>query len=365
LEKGLEELEGEGFVAKISQSPPRYRWVHDKIHEAAIALIPENARGAWKRRVGEILLSELDEAELDSAVFIVVDLMNGSLNVDLGNSEAKLKLAQLNYRASLKAVNVSAFEGAAMYAGKGIELLPANCWDEHYGLSLRLHSIGAKAEGFIGNFTAMERYCRAVLAQEDRPIEDKFEVYHAWIDGVSNLAKMQEAADLSLEILEKFKCRFPKNRFTIGLGILYNVIRVRATMKSRDPLKLLCMDDKTRVELMRFLDKLATCFYILKDDRMPLVIFRSLNWTFKYGFCDYSPPTLATAGMMLTGILDDLQGGAQYGQHAIDLLSHTSSKSTAARTMFCVYTFLFSWTRPIRTLLKPLLEAYDVGLQTG
>jgi predicted ATPase len=98
---------------------------------------------------------------------------------------------------------------------------------------------------------------------------------------------------------------------------------------------------------------------------MSLVVFRSLNWTFKYGFCDSSPPTIATAGIILTGILDDIQGGSLYGQRAIDLLSQTPSKSTAARTMFCVYALLFPWTQPLTSQLEPLLDAYDVGLHKG
>jgi predicted ATPase len=116
---------------------------------------------------------------------------------------------------------------------------------------------------------------------------------------------------------------------------------------------------------MKFLDRLTTLLYVTKDKRLPLVIFKSLNWTMKYGYCDYSPVAFATTALILAGVLNDLPGGSKYGEHALILLERTKSQVTASRTMFIVYGFTFTFTRPLRSLLKPLLRAYDIGLQTG
>ena len=98
---------------------------------------------------------------------------------------------------------------------------------------------------------------------------------------------------------------------------------------------------------------------------MPLAIFRGLNWTMKYGYCEYSSVAFATTGMILTGVLNDLQGGSKYGEQALALMARSKAQATSSRTMFCVYSFLFPWTKPIGTLLKPLLRSYDLGLQSG
>ena len=243
-------------------------------------------------------------------------------------------------------------------------MLPENHWKEHYGLSHKLYTLGAKAESSIGNVEAMESYCKTLIGQQDRPIQDKFDVYITWVDSILNRGQIQDACDLLFDILKNLNCHFPKNSALVAVGIVTNIVQIKATMKSRDANKLNKMVDQSRVELMNLLDKLATCLYMAKDDRMPLVVFRSLNYTMKYGFCDFSPVAFATTGIMLTGILDDLQGGARYGQQALDLLPKTSG-TTAARTYFCVYSFSFPFTKPLRDLLKPLLESYDIGLKTG
>lgn len=362
---GIDALIKEEILVRISDTPPRIGWVHDKIHEAAIELVAPADRQKCYSRVGDILASELNEEELDSAIFVIVDLLKGSSKTDVCDDEARLKLAHLNLKASQKAVRLSAFESAAKYAGEGIALLPDKAWENDYELCLQLYSIGAKAESFVGNVVTMEKYCEAVLSQENKPMEDKFDVYNTLIDNIANQCKVEEAANLLLEILGKFNCRFPTNPVLIGLGVIYNVIRIQVTMKTRNTSQLPIMRDTVRVNLMQLLDKLITCLYMLEDDRLPLVLFRTTNWTMKYGNCASSAPGFALTGMFLTGALGDLQGGSTYGQHALTLLSNIQSMTTASRTMFCVYSFLFSWTQQSRTTLKPLLQAYDLGLRTG
>jgi predicted ATPase len=366
LMTSLEVLEENGYILKrgAESTHQQYTWGHDKIQEGALSLIPETERGAFEGMVGRILLSNLDENELDSAIFVVVNLLNGADDRLIQDDKARLDLARLNYKAGRKAISFSAFESAAAYAANGIRLLPENAWVNHYDLTLNVHTIGAQAEGFIGNTEMMEHYCTTVLSQ-DRPMEDKFGVYYTWIDNLVHRGKLDEARDHLLEILQKFKCRFPRNAALVGLGVVSNIVRIKSTMKSRDAAKLVNLTDTKRIEAMKILDKLATVFYMLKDDRMPLVIFRSLNWTMKYGYCDYSSSVFATTGMMLSGILKDFQGGSKYGEQALALMERSNSQATAARTVFCVYSFLFPWTKPLRSLLKPLIHGYDIGLQTG
>jgi pentatricopeptide repeat protein len=360
-------LEVDGYFKKNTRNSAHltYSWSHDKIQEAALTLIPEANRGAFAANVGRILLTQMDEKDLDASLFVVVNLLNEGDDKLVGDENARLNLARLNYRASRKAILFSAFESAARYAAKGIQLLPETAWTYHYDLSRSLHTTGAQAEGFMGKTETMQRYCNQVLLQKDRPMEDKLGVYNTWIDSLLNQGSMDEARDLSLEILRKFKCRFPKCHAIVGLALISNIVRIKATMKSRDAATLDILTDTTKIELMRLLDKLATIFYLAKDDRMPLAIFRSLNWTMKFGFCEYSSVAFATTGMMLTGVLNDLQGGSKYGEQALALMERSRSQATTSRTMFIVYAFLFPWTKPIETLLKPLLRSYDLGMQAG
>jgi predicted ATPase len=350
--------------SKSTQHHQRYTWIHDKIQEAALALVPAAEQGVFAAKVGQILLSHLEEKELDSAIFVVVNLLNGKVDGPMeGDQTSRHELARLNWRASQKAILCSAFDNAAGYAAKGIQWLPENAWVCDYELCLNLYTVGAKAESVLGNTETMERYCQQVIMHAD--FEDKLGVYNVWLDSVVNRVLIDEARDLSLAVLEKYNCRFPKSPVLVGLAVVKNVLRVKRTMKSIDASTLPFLRDSTRLELLKILDRLGTIFYITKDNRLPLAIFKGLNWTMKYGYCDCSPVAFASIGLILTGALNDLQGGSKYAEQALILQEQTKSQMTVARTMFLVNGFTFPWTKPLRSLLTSALRGYDVGLQTG
>jgi len=62
---------------------------------------------------------------------------------------------------------------------------------------------------------------------------------------------------------------------------------------------------------------------------------------------------------------DDLKGASLYGEYALELLKNYPSPVATARTTFLVHSFIYSWTRPLRSSLAPLIQAYNMGLEHG
>ena len=390
LESGLQVLQNHDLIRRHSTSlleessatnesetTTSYSWAHDKIQEAASLIAPKTDRVAFGRVVGEILVQHLDAARLtsSSAIFVVVNLLNAGENAansagattseyeDQSDSR-RVELAYLNCQAGERSMSLCAFDRAAEYASKGIQLLPDNAWMDHTELCLALYSIGAMAENYNGNVETMERYCKEVMLQ-NLPMAQKFDVYTAWVDSMAQRGNLQDAIFSLLEVLGNFDCRLPRKASSVQLSVLGNILQIKATMKKRNTAKLEYMTDRTRIELMRLLDKLATCCYRLPDERFALVVFKAVNWTMKYGFCEFSSPAFASTGVVLAGALGDFEGGFLYGRHALRLMEKSPGQETAARTMFIVYSYLYPWMRPAKDVLTPLLRAYDIALKTG
>ena len=144
---------------------------------------------------------------------------------------------------------------------QGIRALPRKSWVDHYHLTLHLYSIKAKGEGFSGNVESMERCCQEVLKQiEDngKPFEDRFDVYRAWIDSLSNRGELDKAVELLLTILRKFNCQFPgRNALAIPFKVVADLIKVKSSLKSLDVSTLSPMRDKTKEQLVEFMERLA------------------------------------------------------------------------------------------------------------
>jgi predicted ATPase len=238
----------------------------------------------------------------------------------------------------------------------------------HIARSLELYSTAAEAEGYIGDVEQIEAHCSEVLDQTKCSFSHKLRVYNVLMDSIANRDRMSEAVDLCLDVLKQSGCTFPQKSIPIALSTVAGVVRIKATVKSRtteEISKIPFMTDAGRIENMKILDKLGTYCYLAANDLLPLVIFRSLKWTIRYGLCDYAPPAFATIGVILTGVLFDLQGGSTYGEHALLLMEKLGCKATESRTLMVVYSLVLPWTRPAQSMLRPLFRSYEIGLQTG
>jgi predicted ATPase len=363
VEQGLIEVVNGG--AASASSSREYRWCHDKIQESAFALIPQAEVMDLQTQVGRVLVEKLDEQELEGGIFVVVNLLNsGSAPT---NPPQQIRLAELNLQAARKAVRLSAFKSAEKFAVKGMNLLLDDRWKDHYQLTLELYSIAAEAESVLGHYDGLECHCREVLDQ-DFPLVDKLRLYKALMSCAYRRSQVQDAKQICLNVLRQLGCKFPSKKIFATLATVAGVLKIKATIKSRtaeDISRLPLMTDKKKAETIKLLDQLATFCYVSGDPLLPLVVFKSLRLTIKYGVCNYSPTAFALVGVIVSGALSDFQGGAMYGKQALLLVEKLNSKIVEARTIFVVHSIILQWTKPSVWALNPLLRAYELAMQTG
>jgi predicted ATPase len=245
---GLKQLLGqaidEAFLEAHGDS--HYRWVHDKVQEAAMSLDAEETMQTFQLDIGEILLRELSKTELRAAIFVVANLLNAK---EASDPAKRTKIAELNLDAAEKAKDLSAFESAAKYGGKGISLLPADRWKSMKDMSLKIYSICAEAHYSLGNVAEMQKYCDEVLHQDNIPIFDKMRVYHCMLITMGNGGRAPEALKLSLDILSQLKCKLPRNSASQMVTAFYWLSKTKLPSKDEiaelplmtDPIHKACM----------------------------------------------------------------------------------------------------------------------------
>ena len=128
------------------------------------------------------------------------------------------------------------------------------------------------------------------------------------------------------------------------------------------------MTDPVRLEQMALVDRLISFCYLTRSPLLACSVFRALHWTFEYGLSKFSPPAFAMTGVILGAVVGDLNGAAVYGKYAMTMLNRldlASSKAVGSRTGFIVHNLVLHWTQPARSMLKPLLRGYEMGLLSG
>jgi len=106
----------------VFRSEHAYRFLHDRVQEAAYSLIPEDTRGATHLRIGRLLVSRIKPADIEEKIFEIVNQLNRGACLVTSAAE-RTRIAELNLIAARRAKLSIAYASALCYLVTGGELL--------------------------------------------------------------------------------------------------------------------------------------------------------------------------------------------------------------------------------------------------
>jgi predicted ATPase/serine phosphatase RsbU (regulator of sigma subunit)/tRNA A-37 threonylcarbamoyl transferase component Bud32 len=128
-----------------------YKFLHDRVQQAAYTLIDEEQKTAVHLQIGRLLLQNTAPSSLLEEIFEIVDHLN--LGVELvTHQEERDEIAKLNLMAGKKAKAATAHGAALEYLNTGLKLLSADSWQTSYDLTLALYEEAAEAAYLNGDF---------------------------------------------------------------------------------------------------------------------------------------------------------------------------------------------------------------------
>ncbi|HEU4845872.1 MAG TPA: diguanylate cyclase [Burkholderiaceae bacterium] len=147
-----------------------YRFLHDRVQQAAYALVDAAARAALHLRIGRLLLAHADEQRLEEELFAIVEQYNAGRAL-VEDGQERLQLARLNCRAGIKARRSAAFQATLDHMAAGLALLPEQAWQSHGALWLELQLGAAEAAYLCGQFERAEAIYPLLMARCQGPLD--------------------------------------------------------------------------------------------------------------------------------------------------------------------------------------------------
>ena len=342
----------------------RYKFAHDRIQQAAYSLIPEGTRQTLHQRVGRTLLQNTPPEKQEERIFDIVNQLNFSISL-LQSQTEKDELATLNLVAAKKAKESIAYESALSYASLGIKLLDEKSWQRQYELSLALFLEAAEAAYLCGRFTAMKNWTEIVL-QEAKSLLDKVKIYEIKILAHVAQGKPLAAVKTAIYVLRLLGVNLPQkpNKFKILLAAIATQL-VLSNKKIETLINLPSMSNSHTLAAMKIMGIAGSPTYNAAPQFAPLLAFAGVNLSIKYGNTAMSAYGYASYGVMLCGVLGNINAGYQFGKLALNLLEEFQAKELKARTFMVFNNFIRHWKEHVREGLLPLIEAYQSGLDTG
>ncbi|NET06815.1 MAG: AAA family ATPase [Symploca sp. SIO2B6] len=341
-----------------------YKFVHDRIQQAAYTLIPEAERTDKHIAIGRILLENTPESEREEKLFDIVDHFDQGMAL-LKDSKEREKLAHLNLQAGTKAREANAYGAALFYLDMGISLLEEKSWQTQYELTLSLYQEATKAAYLNRESKRMEELA-GTLAKEAKTPRDRLELGKIKLDAYTNQARLVEALAVGLETLATLGIEFPpepsQEDFATALTDVQTLIGERqpATLANlpeiQDP--LIC-------EALAILVKILGSSSFIAPLLFNLAILKQVELSITYGNAPASSIGYASYGLICCGLMEEFTLGYEYGQLAFKILAKFNTRQFEPAIVEQVYPFVYPWTIHLRECIEPFQDAFSVALETG
>ncbi|MEG4808684.1 AAA family ATPase, partial [Microcoleus sp. F8-D1] len=343
---------------------PKYKFLHDRIQQAAYSLIPESQKRSTHLKIGQLLLKNTPEAEREERIFDIVNHLN--VGVELITQEAEREqLARLNLVAGQKAKAATAYYAAVEYFCLGRKLLTPNSWNNQYKLTLSLYSEGAEADFLNGNIEGMQRLVDLVQ-ERATSLLDQIKVYEVQIQAYIGQNRVLEAVNRGLQVLKLLGVEFPQQPTPSDIGkALSDTAAMVKDWRIEDLVDLPQMTDPYKLAAMRLLSSIFSAAYIAAPELVPLTACKQVNLSVQYGNASVSPFAYANYGALLCGVVGDIDSGYQFGQLALTLVLQLNAQEIKAKIVMLVNGLIRPWKEHLRQTLEPLVSAYSTGLETG
>ncbi|MDZ8225437.1 MULTISPECIES: AAA family ATPase [unclassified Nostoc] len=342
---------------------PKYKFVHDRVQQAAYSLIHEEQKKPIHLKIGLLLLNNIPVAEQEERIFELVNQFN--IAVEFVSPQAKrYELAQMNLVAGRKALASTAYPAAVKYLTIGIKLLAGDSWEMKHDLTLALYETATEAAYLAGNFEQMEELAEVVLVR--KPLLEKVKVYEVKIQAYGAQNQALKAVNTALTFLQLLGVEFPEHPSQSDIQLAMAELTLNLSGRHIEGLvDLPEMTQEQALASMRILSSALGHAYQAFPVLYPLFAFKQINLSLKYGNTSLSAYAYVAYGVILCGVVGDIEFGYQFGKLAASLLTRFNAKEVKAKVIEVFNAAIRHWKEHAKENLKPLLEAYSAGLETG
>ncbi|WP_437282919.1 AAA family ATPase [Sorangium sp. So ce375] len=344
-----------------------YRFLHDRVQQAAYSLISEDRKREIHIRIGRLMLASCEGAARDKALFDIVNHFNIAAPIVTSPAE-QATAAELNLAAGRRAKAATAYEAAAGYFRAGLGFLPRDGFDDHYDLALALHRERAEVESLCGAFEEAERLCTAALARA-RTAMDKVSIHLVQANQYLLQWRNHEATLVQKAGLGLLGCPIPEAREDVAALLEQELAAVPVLLGGRSIEELAHAPRTTSPELPVMLELLVNLFfgaYNSSDQTLAnLAIVKMVTLSLQHGNSDMSAFGYVAYGMVVGPLLGEYETAYRFGKMAVELADQLDNLVLRAKTYHIFSADVHSWTQPLRKADPYYDRVYDLGLQAG
>jgi len=340
-----------------------YRFVHDRVHEAAYALIPTERRAAVHLRIGRMLVAHTPPGKLDETIFEIVNQLNRASSLVTAPEERE-QLAEFNLLAGKRAQASSAYVSALNYLTTGATLLTEESWQQRRELRFALELARAHCELASGTIAEAEERLRSLSMRAVTTVE-RVAVACLQVDLYQGIDRSDEAVAVGLRALRHLGVDLPERPAEADTRRAYDGICTQLGARAIEDLaNLPLMSDPDSLATLDLLIRVAVPGFYASFHLGAVAVCMAVSLGLERGHSDASCIAYVQLGTLAGSLFGQFEAGYRFGRLGCDLVERPGLQRFQART-FHTFGFLVPWTQPFRKGRAFLFRAFDLASRTG
>jgi PAS domain S-box-containing protein len=362
LHSDLWEAERLEYVVRVDGL---YKFVHDRVQEAAYSVIPEQLRAETHLRIGRLLNAHTPLEKREEAIFEIVNQLNRGATL-ITSSEERDELAELNLIAGRRAKASTAYISALKYLNSGVSLLADDSWERRQELIFALELHTSECEFLTGELAAAAERLATLSSRAANTVQVaavaclRIDVYTTL--GRSDLAVAvcldylrHLGVDWSPELTEE-EARREYERIWINLGNRTIEELIDLPLMS-DPVSLATLDVLTKV--------LPSALHASQANLLSLTVCHAVNLSLERGHGDGSCVAYVYFGRIAGPHFGNYKAGFQFAQLGYELVEKRGLERFRARTYHWFAQFVVPWAKHVRDCRDLMRRAFEAATKIG
>ncbi|MDC0720358.1 AAA family ATPase [Nannocystis bainbridge] len=343
-----------------------YHFSHDRVQQAAYALVAAEQRAETHLRIGRLLLARLGGEPRPDELFDVVDHLDLGIELMLDADERR-RVSALNLAVGRHAKKSTAYAAAAQYLRAGVALLPEAAWDDDYAHVYALHCELAECEYLAGAFErAEELFDRIHTRARDRV--DHANVYILQMRLYQVAGRYDAGVELGVRGLALFGVELPADDAALQAAMAAEAAAVAGNLAGRPVPTLLdapLMTDPAHRAVLGLMVGIMPCAYIGRPKVFPYFGLTAVNLSLRHGNAEDSCFAYSVYGFMLVSVFGDVANGYAFSEMSIQLNERLGDAKLRGTLLHLHGDHINFWRSPLRTDFPILEQAFHACISAG
>ncbi|QRK08232.1 AAA family ATPase [Archangium violaceum] len=361
VEQELEPALLEGMLVRTG--PEQYRFLHDRIQQAAHSLLSEAERKAVHLRIGRLLLKSLSQEEVRESLFDVVSQLNVGADL-LEEPSERHHLARLNAEAGRKAESAVALGPAITYFTTAFALIPGDPWETDYELTFKVLFARAKCAHLSRNIADAHQLIEELISRA-RTRADTVAAYCLRSDIGLVTGDIQGALTCLLKCLNVLG--MPLSRHPTWEEAMAAHEEVWALLGNRSIESLIDLPPMTDPDMKLVMSVLAMLFgpaYFSDNHLLIINLSRVVSLTLRHGITEAALVGICWFGVTTGAFFKRYREGEALGMLACEFVDRYNLSDRRSRVVYGLLVSCY-WARPLPAVHEITLRCFQHALQEG